>query len=57
MKLLVLILFCTFGFQSDSIKVDTVRIEQAKSIQKIFDESDSKIDSIIAILDSLKSKK
>jgi len=51
MKYLVLILFCTFVLQSDTTKVDTMVVQQAQSVQKKFDSMNSKLDSIIAILE------
>ena len=45
----MLILFCIF-VQTDSIKVDTMKIQQAQSILKDLDSTNSKLDSIIAIL-------
>ena len=57
MKYLMLILFCAF-VQTDSIKVDTIKIQQAQSIHKDLDNTNSKLDSIIAILkkDTIKRK-
>ena len=57
MKYIVLILFCAF-VQTDSIKVDTIKIQQAQSIHKDLDNTNSKLDSIIAILkkDTIKRK-
>ena len=49
MKYLILILFCIFA-QTDSIEVDTMKIQQAQSIHKDLDNANSKLDSIIAIL-------
>jgi hypothetical protein len=49
-KHLMLILFCIFGLQNDSTKVDTTRMQQSISIQKKVDKTNSKLDSIIAIL-------
>ena len=58
MKYIVLILFCTFA-QTDSIKVDTVIVNQSMAMQKSFDKTNNKLDSIIAILekDTIKNKK
>ena len=57
MKYLMLILFCVF-VQTDSIKVDTVIIQQSQSIQKDLDNINNNLDSIIAILknDTIKKK-
>ena len=57
MKYLMLILFCIFA-QTDSVKVDTMKIQQAQSIHKNLDNTNSKLDSIIAILkrDTIKRK-
>ena len=59
MKSFILILFCTFAFQSDTTKVDTIVIQQAHAIQKNFDNMSNKLDSIIAVLaqDTIKNKK
>ena len=59
MKYLILILFCTFVFQSDTIKVDTIVVQQAHAIQKNFNNMSNKLDSIIAVLeqDTIKNKK
>jgi hypothetical protein len=46
MKYLVLILFCIF-VQTDTVKVDSV---VAQDIQQKIDNTNSKLDSIIAIL-------
>ncbi len=46
MKYAVLILFCIFA-QTDTVKVDTTVIQ---SINQKFDSTNSKLDSIIAIL-------
>ena len=55
MKYAVLILFCIFA-QTDTVKVDTV---QSINIQQKIDNTNSKLDSIIAILkqDTIKNKK
>lgn len=57
MKYIVLILFCVFG-QTDTVKVDTVVVQQSQSIQKDLDNINTNLDSIIAILkkDTLKKK-
>lgn len=57
MKYIVLILFCVFG-QTDTVKVDTVVVQQSQSIQKDLDNINNNLDSIIAILkkDTLKKK-
>ena len=57
MKYLVLILFCTFVFQSDTTKVDTLVVRQAQSVQKKFDTMNSKLDSLITILENDTIKK
>lgn len=49
MKYLMLILFCIFA-QTDSIKVDTTKIQQVQSMHKDLDNYNNKLDSIIAIL-------
>ncbi len=53
----MLILFCIFA-QTDSVKVDTTKIQQAQSMHKDLDNTNSKLDSIIAILkkDTIKNK-
>ncbi len=58
MKYLMLILFCIFA-QTDSVKVDTTKIQQAQSMHKDLDSTNNKLDSIIAILkqDTIKNKK
>ena len=54
MKYAVLILFCIFA-QTDTVKIDTV---QSINIQQKFDKTNSKLDSIITILqDTIKNKK
>ena len=54
MKYLILILFCIF-VQTDSTKVDSVK---SIDIQKKFDNTNNKLDSIITILnDTIKNKK
>ena len=57
MKYLILILFLTFALQNDTIKVDTVIIQQ--EIQKNLKEITNDLDSIIAILkrDTINNKK
>lgn len=57
MKYLVLILFATFGLQNDTTKVDTM-MAQSLVIQKRFDEMNTKLDSMIYILeqDTIKKK-
>ena len=56
MKYLILILFCIF-VQTDSTKVDTVKV-QSIDIQQKFDNTNNKLDSIIAILkDTINNKK
>ena len=59
MKSFVLILFCTFVFQSDTTKVDTIVVQQARAVQKNFDTMNNKLDSLISILaqDTIKNKK
>lgn len=57
MKYLVLILFCTFVLQSDTIKVDTLVVQQAQSVQKKFDTMNNKLDSLITILENDTIKK
>jgi len=58
MKTLVLILFCTFVLQSDTIKVDTMVIQQAQVVYKKFNIIDTKLDSLITILeDTITHKK
>ena len=59
MKSFVLILFCTFVFQSDTTKVDTIVVQQAQAVQKNFDTMNNKLDSLISILaqDTIKNKK
>ena len=58
MKYLVLILFCTFVLQNDTTKVDKVVVLQSQVIQKKFDSMNSKLDSLIAILeDTITHKK
>ena len=54
----MLILFCIFA-QTDSVKVDTMKIQQVQSMHKDLDNTNSKLDSIIAILekDTIKNKK
>lgn len=55
MKYLILILFCIFALQNDSTKVDSVK---SIDIQKKFDNTNNKLDSIISILnDTIKNKK
>ena len=58
MRYIVLILFCIFT-QTDSIKVDTMKIQQVQSIHKDLDKTNNKLDSIIAILkrDTINNKK
>ena len=51
MKYLILILFCTFVLQNDTIKVDTVVVLQSQVIQKKFDTINNKLDSLITILE------
>lgn len=55
MKYLILILFCIF-VQTDSTKVDTVKV-QSIDIQQKFDNTNNKLDSIIAILKDTINKK
>ena len=57
MKYIVLILFCVFG-QTDTVKVDTIKVQHSQSIQKDLDNINNNLDSIIAILkkDTLKKK-
>ena len=50
MKFLVLILFCTFVFQSDTTKVDTIVVHQAHVVQKKLDNMNNKLDSLFSIL-------
>ena len=58
MKTLVLILFCTFVLQSDTIKVDTMVIQQVQVVYKKFNIIDTKLDSLITILeDTITHKK
>ena len=58
MKTLVLILFCTFVLQSDTIKVDTMVIQQVQVVYEKFNIIDTKLDSLIAILeDTITHKK
>ena len=59
MKYAVLILFCTFVLQSDTTKVDTIVLQQAQIVHKNFDNMNSKLDSLISILeqDTIKNKK
>jgi len=56
-KYIVLILFCVFG-QTDTIKVDTIKMQHSQSIQKDIDNINNNLDSIIAILkkDTIKLK-
>ena len=58
MKYIVLILFSVFVLQNDTIKVDTVKVQQSIVIQKDLDNINNNLDSIIAILekDTLKRK-
>lgn len=49
MKYLILILFCTFGLQNDSTKVDSIEM-QSIAVQENLDKTNNKLDSIIAIL-------
>jgi len=58
MKTLVLILFCTFVLQSDTIKVDTMVIQQVQVVYEKFNIIDTKLDSLITILeDTITHKK
>ena len=59
MKYVILILFCTFVFQSDTTKVDTIVVQQAQAVQEKFNNMGNKLDSIIAVLaqDTIKNKK
>ena len=58
MKTLVLILFCTFALQSDTIKVDTMVIQQVQIVYEKFNIIDTKLDSLITILeDTITHKK
>ncbi len=58
MKYIVLILFCVFSLQNDTVKVDTAKVQHSQSIQKDLDNINCNLDSIIAILkkDTLKRK-
>ena len=58
MKYVILILFCTFVFQSDTTKVDTIVVQQAQAVQEKFNNMGNKLDSIIAVLeqDTIKNK-
>ena len=53
----MLILFCTFVLQSDTTKVDTIVVLQAQAVQKKFDTMNSKLDSLITILENDTIKK
>jgi len=57
MKTFMLILFCTFVLQSDTTKVDTIVVLQAQAVQKKFDTMNSKLDSLITILENDTIKK
>ena len=58
MKYVVFILFCIFALQNDSTKVDSAKI-QSMDIQQKIDNTNNKLDSIIAILkkDTINNKK
>ena len=56
MKYVVLILFCIFGFQIDTAKVDTTDIKK-QMVQKQIDSINNDIDSIKIILNVIKNKK
>ena len=57
MKYAVLILFCVFS-QTDTVKIDTAKVQHSQSIQKDLDNINCNLDSIIAILkkDTIKRK-
>ena len=52
MKYVILILLCTFALQGDTIKVDTIVVQQVQSVRKKFDTMNNKLDSLISILEN-----